>query len=88
MLDGLLPGQGRFGLYEQLRDGRLIVMEKHSEQAHGILQTFISDGTPAAIEARYASLPAIAAEAIMGILIAISWSSTPRRPVSRSITTS
>ena len=68
MLDGLLPGQGRFGLYEQLRDGRLVVMEKHSEQAHGILQTFISDGTPAAIEARYASLPAIAAESDYGDL--------------------
>ena len=43
-------------------------MEKHSEQAHGILQTFISDGTPAAIEARYASLPAIAAESDFGDL--------------------
>ena len=43
-------------------------MEKHSEQAHGILQTFISDGTSAAIEARYASLPAIAAESDFGDL--------------------
>ena len=43
-------------------------MEKHSEQAHGILQTFISDGTPAAIEVRYASLPAIAAESDFGDL--------------------
>ena len=50
-----------FGLCDALRDGRLTGMKKHSEQAHDILQNFISDGTPEAIRARYASLPAAAA---------------------------
>lgn len=43
-------------------------MKKHSEQAHDILQNFISDGTPDAIRARYASLPAAAEEGDFGEL--------------------
>lgn len=50
-----------FGLCDALRDGRLTGMKKHSEQAHDILQNFISDGTPEEIRARYASLSAAAA---------------------------
>lgn len=43
-------------------------MEKHSEQAHGILHGFISDGTPEAVQRRYASLPEIAASSDYGDL--------------------
>lgn len=35
-------------------------MEKRSEQAHDILQSFISDGTPREVRARYASLSSVA----------------------------
>ena len=43
-------------------------MKKHSEQAHGILHGFISDGTPEAVRRRYASLPEIAASSDYGDL--------------------
>ncbi|MEG1434597.1 MAG: helicase C-terminal domain-containing protein [Gordonibacter sp.] len=43
-------------------------MKKHSEQAHDTLQNFISDGTPEAIRARYASLPVAAATGDYGDL--------------------
>ncbi|MEA5019736.1 MAG: helicase C-terminal domain-containing protein [Gordonibacter sp.] len=43
-------------------------MKKHSEQAHDILQNFISDGTPEEIRARYASLSAAAANGDYGDL--------------------
>ena len=55
------------GLYERVRDGTLLTMERHITGISASLQEFICDGTPESVCRRYGTLKEAAQAADFGI---------------------